>query len=158
MNKKMTEQEALSRLTALCASGEHCQHDMTERLSRWGIDAAAQARIMEHLVGHRYVDDARFAQAFANDKLAFNKWGPRKIDQALCQKHIDAALRQQVLGDIDDERFCEVLRPLLASKRRSTRAASDYELNGKLIRFAMGRGFTMQQIRQCLDDADVDDF
>ena len=63
-----------------------------------------------------------------------------------------------LLGDIDDERFCEVLRPLLASKRRSTRAASDYELNGKLIRFAMGRGFTMQQIRQCLDNADVDDF
>ncbi|MCR4852971.1 MAG: RecX family transcriptional regulator [Prevotella sp.] len=158
MNKEISEQEALSRLTALCAASEHCQHDMTDRMARWGVAPDAQARIMEHLISHRYVDDERYARAFVNDKLTYNKWGPRKIDQALCQKRIDSQVRQRVLEDIDDDMFVETLRPLLASKRRSTRASSDYELNGKLIRFAMGRGFTMPQIRQCLGDTATDDF
>ena len=47
-----------------------------------------------------------------------------------------------------------VLRELLAAKRRSVSASSDYELNGKLIRFALGRGFGMDIIRRCIDSAD----
>lgn len=52
---------------------------------------------------------------------------------------------------MDDEEYLKVLKPLLQQKRRSTKAASDYELNQKLIRFALGRGFTFDIIRQCLD-------
>ena len=155
--KEMTETEALNRLTALCAAGEHCQHDLTTRMARWGIDDAAQARIMAHLVDNRYVDDERYARAFVNDKVKYDKWGPRKIDLALQQKGIDETLRRQVLDDVEPERFLSVLRTLLANKRRSLRAASAYERNGKLMRFAAGRGFTIDQVRQCLDD-DVADF
>ncbi|MCD8308205.1 MAG: RecX family transcriptional regulator, partial [Clostridia bacterium] len=45
----------------------------------------------------------------------------------------------------------DVLAPLLKSKRKSTHAASEYELNGKLIRFALGRGFDMNIIKKCLE-------
>lgn len=148
--KVKTEQEAYLQLAALCAQGEHCQWELTEKMRRWEIDEAAQARVMQRLVAERYVDDERFARAFVKDKVRYNKWGRRKVEQALWQKHIDADTQQRVLSEIDDEDYLDVLRPLIQQKRRTTKAANDYELSQKLIRFALSRGFTFDIIRQCL--------
>jgi regulatory protein len=146
-----TEQEAYLTLAALCAQAEHCQWEMLEKMRRWEVPEEAQARVMQRLVKERYVDDERYAQAFVKDKIRYNKWGRRKVDQALWQKHIDEDIRKRVLDEVDDDEYLKVLRPLLKQKRKSTKANSDYELNQKLMRFALGRGFTFDIIRQCID-------
>ena len=149
--KVKTENEAYLTLTALCARAEHCQWEMLEKMRRWEMTEEAQARVMARLVEERYVDDERYARSFFNDKVRYNKWGRRKVDQALWQKHIDEGVRQRVLDEVDDETYLAVLRPLLQQKRKATKAASDYELNQKLVRFALGRGFTYDIIEQCLE-------
>ena len=156
-----TEKEAYLTLAALCAQAEHCQWEMLEKMRRWEVPEDVQARVMQRLVKERYVDDERYAQAFVKDKIRYNKWGRRKVDQALWQKHIDEDIRKRVLDEVDDEEYLSVLRPLLKQKRKSTKANSDYELNQKLMRFAMGRGFTFDIIRQCIDveeEPEEDDF
>ena len=156
-----TEQEAYLTLAALCAQAEHCQWEMLEKMRRWEVPEEAQARVMQRLVKERYVDDGRYAQAFVKDKIRYNKWGRRKVDQALWQKHIDEDIRKHVLDEVDDDEYLSVLRPLLKQKRKSTKANSDYELNQKLMRFALGRGFTFDIIRQCIDveeEPEDDDF
>ena len=156
-----SEKEAYLTLAALCAQAEHCQWEMLEKMRRWEVPEEAQARVMQRLVKERYVDDERYAQAFVKDKIRYNKWGRRKVDQALWQKHIDEDIRKRVLDEVDDEEYLSVLRPLLKQKRKSTKANSDYELNQKLMRFAMGRGFTFDIIRQCIDveeEPEDDDF
>ena len=155
--KQKTEQDAYLTLAALCAQAEHCQFEMLEKMRRWELDDEAQARVMQRLVSERYVDDERYARAFVKDKVRYNKWGRRKVEQALWQKHIDEDIRQQVLDEIDDEEYISVLRPLLKQKRRSTKAANDYQLNQKLMRFALGRGFTFDIIRQCINLDDLED-
>lgn len=149
-----TEQEAYLSLTALCAQAEHCQWEMLEKMRRWELSDEAQARVMERLVKERYVDDERYARAFVKDKVRYNKWGRRKVEQALWAKHITDDIRQRVLDEVDDEEYLAVLRPLLKQKRRTIKANSDYETNGKLMKFALSRGFTMDIIRQCLDVSD----
>ena len=156
--RQKTEQEAFQSLSALCARGEHCQHDMLEKMRQWGISAEEQAEVMQRLVEGRYVDDSRFARAFVIDKVRYNKWGRRKVEQALWMKHIDKAIANEALDDVSDEEYLTVLRPLLKQKRKSTKAQSEYELTMKLIRFALGRGFTMDIIRQCIDVEDEDEF
>ena len=155
--KQKSEQDAYLTLAALCAQAEHCQYEMLEKMRRWELDDEAQARVMQRLVSERYVDDERYARAFVKDKVRYNKWGRRKVEQALWQKHIDEDIRQQVLDEIDDEEYISVLRPLLKQKRRSTKAANDYQLNQKLMRFALGRGFTFDIIRQCINLDDLED-
>ena len=155
--KQKSEQDAYLTLAALCAQAEHCQYEMLEKMRRWELDDEVQARVMQRLVSERYVDDERYARAFVKDKVRYNKWGRRKVEQALWQKHIDEDIRQQVLDEIDDEEYISVLRPLLKQKRRSTKAANDYQLNQKLMRFALGRGFTFDIIRQCMDLDNLDD-
>ena len=146
-----TENDAYLTLAALCAQAEHCQYEMLEKMRRWELPDEAQARVMARLIKERYVDDERYAQAFVKDKIRYNKWGRRKVEQALWQKHIGEDIRNRVLDEVDDDEYLSVLRPLLKQKRKSVKANSDYELNQKLMRFAVGRGFTFDIIRQCID-------
>ena len=157
--KEVTEQGAYLQLAQLCARSEHCQYELTEKMRRWEMSAEAQARVMQRLVSERYVDDERYARAFVRDKIRYNKWGRRKVEQALWMKHIDDDIRSRVLGEVDDDEYLSVLRPLLKQKERSLKAASDYERNQKLVKFALGRGFTFDLIRRCVNGQidEVDD-
>jgi len=157
MKKEMTEQEAYLQLATLCAQAEHCEQEMRDKMKRWEIDETVQNRIIDRLVKERYIDNERYARAFVKDKIRYNKWGRRKVQQALWMKRIDNDIQQRVLDEIDDKEYLDVLRSLLKQKRKSTKAANDYELNQKLVRFALGRGFTFDIIRQCLEvDEEMD--
>ena len=158
MKKEMTEQEAYLQLAALCAQAEHCQQEMRDKMRRWELDETVQNRIIARLVKERYIDDERYTRAFVKDKIRYNKWGRRKVQQALWMKHIDTDIQQRVLDEIDEKEYLDVLRPLLKQKRKSIKAANDYELNQKLVRFALGRGFGFDIIRQCLGVDDESEF
>ena len=159
MKKEMTEQEAYLQLAALCAQAEHCEQEMRDKMRRWELDETVQNRIINRLIKERYVDDERYARAVVKDKIRYNKWGRRKVQQALWLKHIDDDIQQRVLDEIEEKEYLDILRPLLKQKRKSIKAESDYELNQKLVRFALGRGFGFDIIRQCLnvDDIDIED-
>lgn len=149
--KEMSEQDALFRLSSMCSTTEHCSYEMTEKMRKWGMPEEAQARVMQQLTAEKYVDDNRYCRFFVRDKIRYNKWGRMKIEQALWQKHISKDISAPVLDDVDDEEYVKVLRPLLAARRKSIRAENEYQRNGKLIRFALGRGFGMDIVRRCMD-------
>ena len=154
--KEVSEQGAYLQLAQLCARAEHCQYELTEKMRRWGMSDAAQARVMQRLVSERYVDDERYTQALVRDKIRYNKWGRRKVEQALWQKHIDKDIREQILNEVDDDEYLSVLRPLLKQKQKTLKGGTDYERNQKLVKFALQRGFTYDIIRQCID-GDIDE-
>ena len=154
--KEVSEQGAYLQLAQLCARAEHCQYELTEKMRRWGMSDEAQARVMQRLVSERYVDDERYTQALVRDKIRYNKWGRRKVEQALWQKHIDKDIREQILNEVDDDEYLSVLRPLLKQKQKTLKGGTDYERNQKLVKFALQRGFTYDIIRQCID-GDIDE-
>ena len=158
MKKEMTEQEAYLQLAAICAQAEHCEQEMRDKMKRWELDETVQNRIIDRLTKERYIDHERYARAFVKDKIRYNKWGRRKVQQALWMKRIDNDIQQRVLDEIDEKEYLDVLRPLLKQKRKSIKAESDYELNQKLVRFALSRGFTFDIIRQCLDVDEIEEY
>ena len=129
-------------------------------MEKWEIDPAAQERILDYLHREKYVDDERFTRFFSRDKIRYNKWGRRKVEQALWMKRIPREISTPILDELEEEMYVDVLRPLLQQKRKSVKAKSDYELRMKLIRFALQRGFTMDIIQQCLntDGCEEDSF
>ena len=78
MNKDMTEQQVLARLTAECARAEHCTGEMLEKMRRWGVADDVQDRVMECLIKQRYIEDERFGRVFVREKIRFNGWGRLK--------------------------------------------------------------------------------
>ena len=158
MKKEMNEQEAYLQLAALCAQAEHCEQEMRDKMKRWELDEMVQNRVINRLTEERYIDNERYARAFVKDKIRYNKWGRRKVQQALWMKRIDTDIQQRVLDEIDEKEYLDVLRPLLKQKRKSIKAENDYELNQKLVRFALSRGFTFDIIRQCLNVDEIDEY
>jgi regulatory protein len=155
--KEKTEQDAYLQLAAVCAQAEHCEQEMRDKMKRWGVDKESQERVIARLIKERYIDNERYARAFVKDKIRYNKWGRRKVQQALWMKRIDEDIQQRILDEISDKEYLDVLVPLLKQKRKTIKASNDYELSQKLVRFALSRGFDFGIIRQCLNvDEDVD--
>lgn len=150
--KEMTEQQALFKLTALCSQAEHCSGEMMEKMQKWGLSEEVQARCMAYLIKEKYVDDERYCRFFIRDKIKYNGWGRRKIEQALYLKHVAKDISAPIFSEIEDEEYLTVLRPLLQQKYKSIKANSDYERSMKLIKFAVSRGFELDIIRKCIDN------
>lgn len=154
-----SEEKALSKLAALCSQREHCTAELDDKMKRWGLDEDARERVVDYLTSHQFVDEERYCRAFINDKVKYNKWGRRKIEQALWMKHISNDISTPILDAVPDEDYLRVLRPLLKAKWPTIKAKTDYERSMKLINFAMGRGFEIRLIRQCIDEAeDIEEF
>ena len=146
----ITEEEALNRMAAYCSAAEHCKAEVNEKLQKWGLPYDVINRIIDRLVVEKFIDEERYCRAFVNDKFRFAKWGKMKIAQGLYMKKIPSDVAWRHLNEIDEEEYLSILRDLLASKRKSIHAKDDYELNGKLMRFAVSRGFEMDDIRRCV--------
>jgi regulatory protein len=157
--KELSEAEALGKAAAACSTTEYCRLDMAEKLKRWGQQPPAIERILRRLEAERFMDEERYARAFVRDKYRFAKWGRVKIAGMLRQKAIpQAVIRRALDEEIDETEYRRLLREALLAKQKSIRADSDYERNGKLIRFAMGRGYEPEAIRSCLNVDDEDFF
>lgn len=152
-----SEEQALSRLAALCSKGEHCTGELDEKMRRWGLDSEARQRNLDYLVSHQFVDNARFCRAYVNDKVRYDRWGRRKIEQALWAKHIEPDIMAEALDGVTEAEWIEALHPLLRAKWPTIKAATPYERSMKLIKYALGRGFDMTIIRRCIDDPSLTD-
>ena len=153
----MTADEILYKLAARCSVSEQCLSDIEAKLAKYDLTEEERTRILRHLVEEKYVDDARYAEAYVRDKYRFNKWGRMKIAQGLRMKGIDRDTIEDAMEAIDEQEYLTILRDLLKAKRKSTKGKSDYEINGKLARFATGRGFEYAAIRKCLG-SDVEEY
>lgn len=151
IKNSFTEEEALKRAAAKCSVTEYCRTDIRDRLLKWGIYGEAVERILDRLTEEKFIDEERYCRAFVHDKSRFARWGKNKIAQALSFKKIPRDIWYNLLDTIDEEEYLATLRSLLEAKRKSVHAASDYELNGKLMRFALSRGFDMADIRRCIE-------
>ena len=158
--KEYTEKELALKAEAYCVAAERCPSDVEEKLKRWGADEDMAARIVEHLCKERFLDGTRYCRFFVRDKYRFDQWGRMKIVQALRMKRLSSGEIESGLAEIDAEEYRNILRNLLEKKAKTVKAVSDYDRNQKLIRFAVGRGFTMdeimQQIKQRVSDEYLD--
>lgn len=142
----ITENEAYSRLSAKCAMGEQCVHDVCKKMQRWELPDDVQQRVVKRLIDERFIDEKRYARAFVRDKSRYNHWGAIKIKYELMKKGIGANDIEDALTEIDEEESLSALRHLIESKRRSVKGKSEYEIKAKLVRFAVSRGFSVQDV------------
>lgn len=153
----MTKEQVLYKLTSLCARAEYCQHDMLEKMRKWEVNSVDKAEIMEYLIREKYVDEERYARHFISDKLHFNKWGKRKVEQALYMKHIPESIYRPILDEQSDEDYEDILLPLLRNKLRTVKGKSSYDIRNKIIRFALSRGFETDLVIKAVDKLKIGD-
>ena len=151
--KPLSPTEALAKAASFCSKGEHCIADVNEKLRQWGIEGKEAQEIVKHLCQQGFIDEDRYIKAYINDKYRFAKWGRIKIEQGLRQKQIPSPKIRPLMDKIIDlEEYMQILRDLLQQKRKTLKEQDDYTLKGKLIRFALQRGFTYEEVLCNIDD------
>lgn len=140
----LTFENALSKAADLCARCEQCSPDILKKLESWGINASDSAKIIRRLEELKFLDNLRFAKAYAHDKLHFSGWGRRKIRQGLWAKRLPTDIIDQAFDDIDeedDEYRAIALRVMKAKIRQLKEWPLSRESKLKVVKFAMTRGF-----------------
>ena len=146
----LTKEQALKTLASYCSASERCIWEVRRKLDRWEIPGNDCQTIIARLVKEKFIDERRYCRAYVNDKSKYDKWGSYKIRSELEKRNIPDDLINEALSSIQPEENQERLRQLLVSKRKSVKGNSEYEINQKLMRFAMGRGFSMDEINKGL--------
>jgi regulatory protein len=69
------------------------------RLEADGIDAEVVDGAVAELTRQGYLDDARYAQRFVEDRRSIDAWGAERIERGLLAVGVDPALIAAALGD-----------------------------------------------------------
>lgn len=156
----------IDRMLAQTGYGKDAGQDGYGRASGTGGDtvgtesAAASAAdmgdmIISSLKKDGYLSDLRYAAAFARDRASISGWGSAKIRYALAAKGLDRDTVSAALEQIDESRASSRLEKLLETKYRSLASSSDkesvYRLRDRLIRFALGRGYSYDDVLPVVD-------
>lgn len=137
----------LARLQKLCAKAEYCRADVYRKaLKALDGDSAQASKLVDSLVEDRYVDDARYASAFAREKASLQGWGPIKIRFQLRSKGISDQVIAAALEEVEPARAADKLERLLANKARTLQGDPQFRL--KLIKFGLSRGYEYEAVEE----------
>ena len=137
-------------MRALCSRREYCRKDVLKKvMTALDGDAAKAEEVVGKLVEERYVDDRRYAAAFARDKASIAGWGAAKIRYMLAAKGVDREIIASALEEIDVNRADARLEKLMETKARSWK--DDPQRRNKLLRFGMGRGYGYEEVSSVID-------
>lgn len=143
--------EALQSLMRLCARGERSTGDAMRLMRTWGVPEGERQAVVDRLVAQRFIDNSRYAELYVREKSRLSGWGARKIAMQLRTKGVEKEVIAEALATIDRDEQGDRLVEKLRRKMRTTKAQSDYEMRGKLLRYALGLGYDYDDANTALD-------
>lgn len=150
-HKTKSAAEALQSLMRLCARGERSTGDAMRLMRTWGVPEGERQAVVDRLVAQRFIDNGRYAELYVREKSRLSGWGARKIAMQLRTKGVEKEVIAEALATIDRDEQSDRLAEKLRRKMRTTKAQSDYEMRGKLLRYALGLGYDYDDASTALD-------
>lgn len=142
MSDKIEEKEFLLKAMKACSGREYCISDLRTMLEKWGADSEeTKEKIIRRLVAESFIDENRYSRAFALDHFRYSHWGRVKISMGLRNKRIPEEAIKYGLEAIDEEEYVALLKKVLVDQKRKIKAKNRFDLKGKLLRHALGKGF-----------------
>ena len=153
MNEKnVMAEKAYSKMAQLCSRSEQCSADIRKKIIAYEIVDEIVEEIIQKLKRENFLDDERFARAYAKDKFKFNKWGKIKIKHFLRAKGISNSDIEKGLDEIDDNKYKDLLIKTMKEKARGVKNKNKFEKMGQIIRFAQNRGFEPELIHRYMNE------
>lgn len=132
----------LSKMQRMCSVREYSLFDIEQKLQKEGLNASEIELLLNSLLTDKFLDDLRFAKAFANDKSKFAGWGPDKILFTLRTKKVSADILREVKESFNNDTTKLQLRKIMEQKLRGVGSVPEREkVLAKLVRFGVSRGY-----------------
>lgn len=147
MEKVKDPAKVAERMKTLCSRREYCSADIMKKvMNALDGDRFHAEKIVSGLIKDKYIDDQRYASAFARDKSFIAGWGETKIRYMLAAKGISGEIITEALLDVDKGKSFVRLERLMETKARSLK--DDPHARLKMIRFGMGRGYSYEAVAE----------
>lgn len=114
--KTYTVEEAKRKIERYCVYQERCHYDIAKKLKEMRMIPQAIDEIIAHLIEHNFLNETRFAQAFARGKFRIKKWGRSRITRELKMRKISAYNIKIALKEIEEKDYYQTFTNL-AEKR-----------------------------------------
>ena len=143
--------KVLDHLQAQCSKREYCSSDILRKgLTAFEGDREQATKLLDSLIQDRFVDDLRYATAFAREKSRLTGWGPAKIKYMLVGKGIPRSIVDEALKEVDPDEAERKMRSVLEAKYKTL--AGDPQEKFKLLKFGLTRGYEYDAIAPVVDD------
>jgi regulatory protein len=139
--KRLTPAEALSKIYRYCAYQERSHSEVKDKLFSFGLHTNEVDEILSRLITEGFVNEERFAKAFAGGKFRMQKWGRLKIENELNALGISRNCITRGMNEIPDDDYKKTLQQLLEKKNKLTSETDMFRKRNRLAQFAIGRGF-----------------
>ena len=154
--KYHTPEQALIKIRDWCAYQERCQQEARNKLYDYGLKTDDVENIIAQLVNENFINEERFAIAFAGGKFRIKKWGKVKIKQELKAKRVSDYCIKKGLAVIDSTEYINTLKKVLALKAKSITEKNFLKKKHKLVRYALSKGYEQDIVFDLLKSQEED--
>ncbi len=150
--QKYSYEMCLMKARAYCDKAERAHRDVRTKLVQWGLFSGDREKIISILIEEDLLNETRYAEAFANDKFRFNKWGIMKIEQALKAKGVSERNIRDALKRIDPRAYEETVREIAQKRldREAGKGLQNWQKEQKVMRYLLSRGFDSAIVKKVL--------
>lgn len=148
--KIFSREQARLKAEVFCAYQERSQSEIRNKLYEWGLHQKDVEEIITELIGENFLNEERFAMAYALGKFRIKGWGKLKIKQGLKLKGVPDKMIRKVLNAIDSEDYMDRLRLILEKKSDLITEKDPYKRRYLLTRYAAGKGYEQDLISDLL--------
>ena len=150
--KYLTKEQAFQKLKHYCAYQERCHSEVKEKLYNLGIWKKEHDEIIATLIEENYLNEERFAIAFAGGRFRIKKWGRTKIKYELKQKQVSDYCIKKALKKIDEEDYLKVLGKLAKEKYASLKNDQHLIRKKKTIDYLQQKGYEYELIIRSIEN------
>ena len=152
--KKLSPEEAFLKAQTYCAYQERCQQEVRDKLYEYGLWPVAVENIIANLITENFINEERFAIAYAGGKFRIKKWGRHKIKAGLKVRKISEYCIKKAMKEISEEDYIKTLRKVLETRAKQTTEKNPIKRKYKLLQYAYSRGFEQELILDILKEED----
>ncbi|OFZ00284.1 MAG: RecX family transcriptional regulator [Bacteroidetes bacterium RIFCSPLOWO2_12_FULL_31_6] len=139
--KKLTPNQATIKAQLSCAYQERCQQEMRDKLYEWGLYSNDVENIIANLISDNYLNEERFAKAYAGGKFRIKKWGRVKIKIELKRRKISDYCIKKAMQEIDENDYIKILKDVITKKLKEIPKGKQQIRNYKAAQYTISRGF-----------------
>ncbi len=146
---------AWDKIASWCAYRERCQQEVRNKLYDMKLCSTPEIeQLIARLITENFVNEIRYATAFAGGKFRINKWGKIKIKIELQKHNLNAYCIKKALESIDEDDYRKTLKLLIERKLKEIKHPNKQYCIHKTIQFCISKGFEIGLIRELLPDFD----
>jgi regulatory protein len=151
MGQSLTPHQALGKAQKYCAYQERCHSEVRNKLYDWGLYQTDVEETIVSLIHDNFLNEERFAEAFARGKFRIKKWGRIKIISELNKRHISEYCKKKGLEQIEEEEYAQTLSEVLEQRGRHEKETNPFIRKKKLASYLNARGFESDLVWEMLN-------